>query len=252
MKMTNHSGTVGIVMPMYNARQTVLRAVQSVLNQTYQDWHLYLINDKSTDDSLAWVTEQCQDPRITILDNAVNMGAAETRNVGLRAAKEEIIAFLDSDDEWHSDKLRHRVAGDTSGDNLVITEYHYKTRKADHDIRYSKPYLQQDNFVKKQYRVCFSSVCFRRPPGGIFFQRKGHEDFLFLYELFSRYKQARIIQTILVNYYELGDSLSRNKNKAAKWHLELLRIIYKNNPLKIYYYYAWYMVNGVLFSLKHR
>lgn len=71
--MNNHSGTVGIVMPMYNARETVLRAVQSVINQTYQDWHLYLINDKSTDDSLAWVREQCQDPRITILDNAVNM-----------------------------------------------------------------------------------------------------------------------------------------------------------------------------------
>lgn len=250
--MNNHSGTVGIVMPMYNARETVLRAVQSVINQTYQDWHLYLINDKSTDDSLAWVHEQCQDPRITILDNAVNMGAAETRNVGLRASQEEVIAFLDSDDEWHSDKLRQQMQAIADGDNLVITEYHYKTRKADHDICYSKPYLQQDNFVKKQYRVCFSSVCFRRPPGGIFFQRKGHEDFLFLYELFSRYKQARVIQTILVNYYELGDSLSRNKNKAAKWHLELLRIIYKNNPLKIYYYYAWYMVNGVLFSLKHR
>lgn len=250
--MNNHSGTVGIVMPMYNARETVLRAVQSVINQTYQDWHLYLINDKSTDDSLAWVREQCQDPRITILDNAVNMGAAETRNVGLRASQEEVIAFLDSDDEWHSDKLRQQMQAIADGDNLVITEYHYNTRKADHDICYSKPYLQQDNFVKKQYRVCFSSVCFRRPPGGIFFQRKGHEDFLFLYELFSRYKQARVIQTILVNYYELGDSLSRNKNKAAKWHLELLRIIYKNNPLKIYYYYAWYMVNGVLFSLKHR
>ncbi|WP_198511613.1 glycosyltransferase, partial [Bacillus subtilis] len=88
-----------IVMPMYNARQTVLRAVQSVINQHYTDWHLYLVNDKSTDDSLEFVREHCQDPRITILDNAVNMGAAETRNVGLRAATEEIIAFLDSDDE---------------------------------------------------------------------------------------------------------------------------------------------------------
>ncbi|MDI3365308.1 glycosyltransferase family 2 protein [Pantoea sp. V108_6] len=250
--MNNHSGTVGIVMPMYNARETVLRAVQSVINQTYQDWHLYLINDKSTDDSLAWVREQCQDPRITILDNAVNMGAAETRNVGLRASQEEVIAFLDSDDEWHSDKLRQQMQAIADGDNLVITEYHYKTRKADHDIRYTKPYLKQYSYVKKQYRVCFSSVCFRRPPGGILFERKGHEDFLFLYELFNRYKQARVIQSILVNYYELGNSLSRNKNKAAKWHLELLRIIYKNNPLKIYYYYAWYMVNGVLFSLKHR
>ncbi|MFL1819141.1 glycosyltransferase family 2 protein, partial [Pantoea agglomerans] len=197
--MNTSVGTVGIVMPMYNARQTVLRAVQSVINQHYTDWHLYLVNDKSTDDSLEFVREHCQDPRITILDNAVNMGAAETRNVGLRAATEEIIAFLDSDDEWHADKLTQQVAAIAAGDDFVITEYHYKTRKAEHDITYGKPYLQQENFVKKQYRVCFSSVCFRRPPQGLFFQRKGHEDFLFLYELFTRYKQARVIQTILVN-----------------------------------------------------
>ncbi|MEQ4543005.1 MAG: glycosyltransferase family 2 protein, partial [Pantoea agglomerans] len=193
--MNTSVGTVGIVMPMYNARQTVLRAVQSVINQHYTDWHLYLVNDKSTDDSLEFVREHCQDPRITILDNAVNMGAAETRNVGLRAATEEIIAFLDSDDEWHADKLTQQVAAIAAGDDFVITEYHYKTRKAEHDITYGKPYLQQENFVKKQYRVCFSSVCFRRPPQGLFFQRKGHEDFLFLYELFTRYKQARVIQT---------------------------------------------------------
>jgi glycosyltransferase involved in cell wall biosynthesis len=145
------------------------------------------------------------------------MGAAETRNVGLRAASEEIIAFLDSDDEWHADKLAQQVAAIAAGDNFVITEYHYKTRNADHDITYSKPYLQQENFVKKQYRVCFSSVCFRRPPEGIFFQRKGHEDFLFLYELFTRYQQARVIQTILVNYYELGESFK---------NLVLLRLVY--------------------------
>lgn len=169
--MTNHVGTVGIVMPMYNARQTVLRAVQSVMNQTWPDWHLYLINDKSTDDSLALVREHCNDPRITILDNEVNLGAAETRNVGLRAAKEEIIAFLDSDDEWHVDKLAQQAAAIAAGDDFVITEYHYKTKNADHDITYSKPFLQQESFVKKQYRVCFSSVCFRRPPQGIFFQR---------------------------------------------------------------------------------
>ncbi|MBV4365408.1 glycosyltransferase family 2 protein [Erwinia sp. BNK-24-b] len=250
--MNNHVGTVGIVMPMYNARQTVLRAVQSIIDQTYPDWHLYLINDKSTDDSLALVREQCRDPRITIIENEVNLGAAETRNAGLRAATQEIIAFLDSDDEWHPEKLALQTAAIAAGDNFVITHYHYKTRKADHDIVYGKPVLLRDNFVKKQYRVCFSSVCFRRPPQGIFFQRKGHEDFLFLYELFSLYQQARVIPKILVNYYELGDSLSRNKNRAAQWHLELLRIIYKNNPLKIYYYYGWYMVNGVLFTLKHR
>ncbi|MEN4977307.1 glycosyltransferase family 2 protein [Erwinia billingiae] len=250
--MTNQIGTVGIIIPMYNARDTVLRAVQSVLDQTWTDWRIYLINDKSTDDSLAFVQEHCRDARITILSNEVNLGAAETRNVGLLAANEEIIAFLDSDDEWEKDKLMLQTQAMAAGDDLVISHYGYKSRTKSYDVTYSKPYLMKDNFVKKQFRICFSSVCFRRPARNIMFQKKGHEDFLFLYELFDQYKQARVIEKNLVVYYELGDSLSRNKNKAAKWHLELLRFIYKNNPLKVYYYYVWYMVNGVLFTLKHR
>ncbi|AXF76380.1 glycosyltransferase [Erwinia tracheiphila] len=250
--MKTQIGTVGIVIPMYNARQTVLRAVQSVLDQSWTDWHIYLINDKSTDDSLAFVQEHCRDPRITIFNNEVNLGAAETRNVGLKAASEEIIAFLDSDDEWEKDKLMLQVQALAAGDDLVISHYRYHSRTKSYDVIWNKAYLMKDSFVKKQFRVCFSSVCYRRPSHNVFFRKKGHEDFLFLYELFEQYKQARVIECNLVKYYELGDSLSRNKNKAAKWHLDLLRFIYKNNPLKVYYYYVWYMVNGVLFTLKHR
>ncbi|OON39699.1 hypothetical protein BTJ39_11710 [Izhakiella australiensis] len=250
--MTNQLGTVGIIIPMYNAKETILRAIHSVLNQTWQDWHIYLINDKSTDNSLALVREHCTDPRITILDNPVNLGAAETRNVGLEASNESFIAFLDSDDEWEKNKLTLQMQALASGDDLSISHYHYRSRTKSYDVRWARTHLTKDEFVKKRFRVCFSSVCYRRPPRDVRFHKKGHEDFLFLYELFEQYQQARVVAQNLVNYYELGDSLSRNKNKAARWHLDLLRFIYKNNPLKVYYYYLWYMVNGVLFTLKHR
>lgn len=250
--MNNQIGTVGIIIPMYNARATILRAVQSVIDQTYTDWRIYLINDKSTDDSLAFVRQHCTDEHITILSNEVNLGAAETRNVGLKAAREPYIAFLDSDDEWFSDKLMLQTRALASGDDLVISDYSYRSRTKSYDVRHGKPYLTQDSFVKKQFRICFSSVCYRRPAKTVLFKNKGHEDFLFLYELLEQYKQARVIDKILVTYHEMGESLSRNKKKSAKWHFDLLKFIFKNNPLKIYYYYVWYMVNGVLFTLKHR
>lgn len=250
--MNNHIGTVGIIIPMYNARATILRAVQSVIDQTYTDWHIYLINDRSSDDSLELVQKNFPDPRITIISNEVNSGAAATRNVGLGAASEPFIAFLDSDDQWDSDKLMLQVAQLAAGDNLVISDYRYQSPSKSYTVSYGNPYLKQNSFMKKKFRICFSSVCYRRPPRPVFFQQKGHEDFLFLHELFEQYQQARVINKNLVTYFELGDSLSRNKNKAAKWHFELLKLIYKNNPLKVYYYYVWYMVNGVLFTLKHR
>ncbi len=93
--MVNQSNTVAIIIPMYNAQQTILRTIQSVLDQTWRDWRIYLINDCSTDNSLYLVREYCRDPRITIIDNEINLGAAKTRNVGLNEAREQIIAFLE-------------------------------------------------------------------------------------------------------------------------------------------------------------
>lgn len=249
--MKENIGAIAVVMPMYNARNTIVRAVQSVMNQSWQDWKLYIVNDKSTDDSAEMVLQSFSDPRIVLLNNDVNMGAAETRNAGIKAATEGWIAFLDSDDEWESDKLALQAGYLASGDNMTITNYRYVTQVT-HAIDYDKDYLEKDNFVKKKFRVCFSSLCYRRPKQDVLFKNKGHEDFLFIYELLMHYQRARVIRQPLVNYYELSDSLSRNKNNAAKWHLNLLKTIYNGNPLKVYYYYLWYMINGVLFTLKHR
>lgn len=249
--MKENIGTIAVVMPMYNARETIVRAVQSVVNQSWQNWKLYIINDKSKDDSLDIVHQHFSDERIVILNNDINIGAAETRNAGIKAAKEKWIAFLDSDDEWDSEKLAKQAEVLADGDNITITHYRYIAKKK-YTIEYNKDYLEKDKFVKKQFRVCFSSLCYRRPEQDVLFDNKGHEDFLFIFKLLSHYHRARVIRLPLVNYYELSDSLSRNKNKAAKWHLELLKTIYNGNPVKVYYYYLWYMINGVLFTIKHR
>lgn len=250
--MKYNVSTVAVIMPMYNASGTIIRAVQSVINQTYQNWKLYIINDKSTDDSLSIVQQNFTDDRIIILNNDVNLGVAKTRNVGINESAESWIAFLDSDDEWENNKLTLQVDALSAGESIIISNYRYlNQKKTSYIVGYDKDYLEKNNFVKKQFRVCFSSLCYRRPENDVYFEDKGHEDFLFIYELLSIYQHARVIHQPLVNYYELSNSLSRNKNKAAKWHLNLLKTIYKN-PVKVYYYYLWYMINGVLFVLKHR
>lgn len=248
--MKENSGTIAVIIPMYNAQDTIVRAVRSVINQSYQDWMLYIIDDKSADSSLKIVRDNFHDPRIIVIENKNNLGAAETRNVGITISKEKFIAFLDSDDEWESNKLSLQAASLSCGENIIVTHYSY-IKSIKNIIEYKKDYLTQKSFIKKTFRVCFSSLCYRRPEKDVKFRNKGHEDFLFIYELMQYYPSIKVIHQSLVNYYAMNDSLSGNKSRAAKWHLNILKMIYRN-PFKVGYYYCWYMINGIDFSLRYR
>ncbi|MHC4773490.1 MAG: glycosyltransferase family 2 protein, partial [Planctomycetota bacterium] len=92
--------TVDIVIPLYNKEATVARAVQSVLDQTFADWRLTIVNDGSTDSGLQ-IARQFTDPRIQIIEQE-NRGPAAARNRGIQEATEKYIAFLDADDQWYS------------------------------------------------------------------------------------------------------------------------------------------------------
>ena len=92
---------ISIIMPVYNTEQYVKTAIQSVLNQTYTDWELILVNDASTDNSLEILKEfQRLDKRIQVIDIPQNSGASHARNIGMKLAKGDYLSFLDSDDFW--------------------------------------------------------------------------------------------------------------------------------------------------------
>lgn len=93
-----------VVMPVYNVEEFVAEAVRSVLNQTLTDFELLIIDDCSPDNS-SEICAQFQDPRIQIIRHSINRGLAGARNTGIRHARGQYVAFLDSDDLWHPEKL---------------------------------------------------------------------------------------------------------------------------------------------------
>ena len=100
--------TVSVILPYFNREDTLACAVRSVLDQTHRELLLYLVNDGSTDRSRE-VAHSFIDDRILHVDAEVNGGACAARNLGLRTATTDLIAFQDSDDEWLPEKLERQV-----------------------------------------------------------------------------------------------------------------------------------------------
>ena len=102
-------GLVSIIMPSFNTARFLHETISSVLAQTYENWELILVDDCSSDDTDQVVEKYLSDERIHYLKNETNSGAAVSRNRALREAKGKWIAFLDSDDLWHHEKLEKQL-----------------------------------------------------------------------------------------------------------------------------------------------
>lgn len=114
---------VSIIMPSYNTARFLRETVASVLAQTYENWELIIVDDASTDKTDD-VVAGYSDPRIRYLKNGKNCGAAVSRNWALREAKGRWIAFLDSDDLWHPEKLEKQIRFmEENGHSFSYTNY---------------------------------------------------------------------------------------------------------------------------------
>lgn len=100
---------VSIITPSYNTSKYITKTIESVLSQTYTNWEMIIVDDCSTDDTDEIVKPYLKDRRIKYIKNKKNSGAAISRNIALKEANGEWIAFLDSDDLWSNDKLEKQI-----------------------------------------------------------------------------------------------------------------------------------------------
>lgn len=143
--MTKNNHVVSVVMPLYNAGKYIRESIESLINQSFQDFELICVNDGSIDDTLKIIEEyERKDNRIKILSNEKNEGAAFCRNRGIEFARGEYICFLDGDDYFEKDLIKkcYSTAHTNMADVVIFNYAHFSS-----DEIYQTRYLNR----KKEY-----------------------------------------------------------------------------------------------------
>lgn len=113
-----------VVIPLYNKENYIENTLKSVVNQTFKDFELLVVNDVSTDNSLE-IVEKVKDPRIKLIQHTVNKGLSASRNTGIKNAQSTYVAFLDADDLWKPNFLEkiNFLINNYPDANLYTTKY---------------------------------------------------------------------------------------------------------------------------------
>lgn len=110
---------VSIITPSFNSEKFISDTIQSVKNQTYQEWEMIIVDDGSTDGTISIIKEFLTDSRIQLHQLEQNSGTGVARNKAITLAKGRYISFLDSDDLWKPEKLQKQVEFMTSKTSLL-------------------------------------------------------------------------------------------------------------------------------------
>jgi len=207
-----------IIMPAFNAANTIINSVKSVQDQTDKNWELIIVDDHSQDRTSEIVKQmQIGDSRIRLIKNSSNQGVALSRNTALMESNGKYIAFLDSDDIWTNEKLTYQREQFNCGAQVVFGSYKRIYPDGSYQIVKAKRKISTRTF-KFYNPIGNLTGAYDRSLGLVLQKKLGHEDYLMWHEIVKRAGLAYGTENILGHYYINSTSLSGNKMKAAKWH----------------------------------
>lgn len=240
---------VSVVMPAYNAEKFVRQAIESVQNQTVSDWELFVIDDCSSDGTFSAAEQAAKgDDRIVVLRNDQNSGVSRTRNRGIDLAKGEYIAFLDSDDFWHPEKLYKQLekikkdkaqicycaytivgadGNKVRADYLVPEQMTFQQLLKENSMQCSAMMIQADVLKKTKFKTEYF-----------------HEDYILGLDLLRSGCKAVGCSELLLNWRYIEGSRSFNKAKSAKNRWKIYRDYLKLPILQSVMVFGFYTFGG--------
>lgn len=218
---------VSVVIPTYNREATILRSIQSVLRQTYSELELIIVDDGSTDRTRD-IIKGIDDSRIRYIPLENNGGVANARNVGAGLADGEWIAFQDSDDVWHIDKLEKQMAYSYRNPqySMIYCSYVAHSQNEENILMPMKPYLRKMegkimNTLLLGNTIGAPTICVKRScfleSGGFSTAYKSLEDWEYVIRFAKTYEIGFVEEPLLDAYLLPGGVSSHLGEHFASW-----------------------------------
>jgi glycosyltransferase involved in cell wall biosynthesis len=242
---------VSIITPTFNSAKFIAETIQSVQNQTYQNWELIIVDDGSSDQTVPIIQQiQKTERRIQLVSQPTNVGPAITRNIGIELAQGKYLTFLDADDLWFPDFIQNSIttiqqtkvpfcfSSYRRADealNFIYSDFIVPQKVTYHDILKTNSiscltaFLDIEVLGKK-----FMPIIHKRQDMGLWLQYLKEIPFA------HGIKEPKAIYRIRKN------SLSRKKSDLIKYQWQFYRKVEKLYVIHSAYYMVHWMVRGFL------
>lgn len=236
---------VSVIMPVYNAEKYLSESINSVLNQTFTNWELLVIDDCSKDRSSAIIHDYVErDSRIKYFKTFAPSGSPTLpRNIGIEKASGRFIAFLDSDDIWLPSKLSNQISVfDNNQIAIAYTDYEKISEdgKRNHRVIKAPMCVGYSQLLLGNVIGCLTCVYDTQKVGKVYFTNHSHEDYIMWLSILKKGYWAQNTQTIEALYRVREKSVSSNKLKAMSWQWDIYMQVEKLSILKASYCFINY------------
>ena len=235
---------VSVIIPVYNSSKYLKECINSVINQTYKNLEIIIVNDKSTDNSLS-IINSFNDRRIKRINLKENSGVSIARNKGIEVSTGNLICFIDSDDFWNLKKIEKQVEF-IKNKAFIFSDYDFYCNSKRKRVKVPKTITYKE--ALKNTTIFTSTVMFNMEyltKEDIYMPniRRG-QDTSTWWKVLKKVNIAHGMNEVLSIYRVEGKSLSSNKINALKrtWNIYKLEDL---NKYKRVYYYMCYIFNAI-------
>lgn len=227
---------ISVIIPTYNRKKTLARAIQSVINQSFSPFEILIIDDGSNDGTEEWVKENFQNIKY-IYQN--NHGVSSARNIGIENAYGDWVAFLDSDDEWLPNKLYEQVKAIDSNPDAKFFHTNEIWIRNGVRVNQMKKHKKYGGYIFEKCldicRVSPSSVLIQKEVFdniGVFDESlKVCEDYDLWLRITSKYPVVFLDEPLIYKYGGHADQLSKVNDGIESYRIQSLEKIIKSGYL---------------------
>lgn len=241
-------GLVSVIMPTFNSSRFLVMSIESILSQTYTHLELLIVDDCSSDKKTIDILNSFaqKDTRVKVVFLNVNGGPGVARNVAIKKARGQYIAFCDSDDRWAPNKLEVQICAMSKGGYaLCCSSYLIYDNEGNYKGINLAPQKITFRMMKCDNKVgCLTAIYDRKALGRKFFMpniRKRQDWALFL-DILNTCKVALGIKEPLAYYLKREDSLSSKKLSLVKYNIAIYRNCMHFSKFKSLAYFAFFFL----------